>query len=243
MEDPLILLGREMAGFAALVGDIEGDEPVPACPGWTSADVVRHLGSIHRWAAAIVLSGQRIPDEPAARASEPLDEWYAGTATALIAALQAVDPDEPVPNFSRTDEVAAFWPRRQLHETCIHRVDLLQACGRPDLTWDVDPEVAGDGIAEVIRVFGRRMTDRGKRPHVHAPVRLVATDLERSWIVAPDEDDPDGPPRLVQREIDVEGEAVGTATDLYLALWGRAPASAVAPSGAAVAWFDGPRVP
>ena len=69
MEDPLILLGREMAGFAALVGDIEGDEPVPACPGWTSADVVRHLGSIHRWAAAIVLSGQRIPDEPAARAA------------------------------------------------------------------------------------------------------------------------------------------------------------------------------
>ncbi|MET0467469.1 MAG: maleylpyruvate isomerase family mycothiol-dependent enzyme [Aeromicrobium sp.] len=243
MEDPLILLGREMAGFAALVGDIEGDEPVPACSEWTSADLVRHLGSVHRWAAAIVLSGQRIAEEPDAWATEPLDDWYAGTATALIAALQAVDPDEPVPNFARIDEVAGFWPRRQLHETCIHRVDLLQARGRSDLTWDVDPEVAGDGIAEVIRVFGRRMTARGQRPHVHAPIRLVATDLDRTWIVAPDEDDPAAPPRLVQREIDVEGEAVGTATDLYLALWGRLPASTVSPTGAAASYFAGPRVP
>ena len=125
---------------------LEGDEPVPACPGWTTADLVRHLGSIHRWAAAIVLSGQRIVDEPDARATEPLDEWYAGTATALIAALQAVDPDEPVPNFARIDEVAGFWPRRQLHETCVHRVDLAQALGLPDFAWDVDPEVAGDGV-------------------------------------------------------------------------------------------------
>lgn len=243
MEEPLILLGREMAAFAALVGDVEGDEPVPACPGWTAGDLVRHVGSVHRWAAAIVLSGQRIAEEPQVWAAEPLDEWYAGTATALIAALQAVDPDEPVPNFARIDEVAAFWPRRQMHETCIHRVDLLQALGRPELTWDVDPQVAGDGIAEVIRVFGRRMTARGQRPHVHAPLRLVATDLDRSWIVAPDEEDPTAAPRLVQREIDVEGEAVGTATDLYLALWGRAPAVTVAPTGAAVAWLDGPRVP
>ncbi len=241
MEDPLILLGRELASTAALVSRIQGDEPVPACPGWTSADLVTHLGSVHRWAAAIVLSGERIAEEPAARATEPLEEWYAGTATALIAALQAVDPDEPVPNFARIDEVAAFWPRRQLHETCVHRVDLAQSLGRPERTWDIDPLVAADGIAEVIRVFGRRLTDRGLRPRVDAPIRLVATDVERSWIVAPDEDDPGAAPKLVQREIEVEGEAVGTATDLYLALWNRLPVSAVAPSGAAVAYFAGPR--
>lgn len=243
MEDPLILLGREMAGVASLVGRIEGHEPVPACPDWTTAELVAHLGSVHRWAAAIVLSGQRIPEEPAARATEPLDEWYAGTATALIAALQAVDPDEPAPNFAGIDEVAGFWPRRQLHETCVHRVDLAQALGLPEVAWDVDPRVAADGISEVVRVFGRRMTQRGRRPHVDAPFRLVATDVERSWIVAPDEEDPLGPPRIVLREIEVKGEAVGTATDLYLALWGRVPASTVAPTGAAATFFDGPRVP
>ncbi len=243
MEEPLVLLGREMAGVASLAGRIEGDEPVPACPGWTTADVVTHLGTVHRWAAAIVLSGQRITEEPDVRATEPLDEWYAGTATALIAALQAVDPQEPAPNFAHVDEVAGFWARRQLHETCVHRVDLAQACGLPDLVWDVDPQVAADGISEVIRILGRRMTLRGERPHVDAPVRLVATDLDRSWIVAPDDQDPTAAPRLVHREIDVQGEAVGTAVDLYLALWGRVPASAVGPTGAAVAWFEGPRVP
>lgn len=243
MEDPLILLGRELAAVAALVGQIEGDEPVPACPGWTSADVVTHLGAVHRWAAAIVLSAERIAAVPDVRATEPLDEWYAGTATALIAALQAVDPDEPVPNFSRVDEVAAFWPRRQLHETCVHRIDLLQALGRPEPTWDIDPDLAADGIPEVIRVYGRRMTDRGRRPHVEAPIRLVATDVDRTWVVAPDEADPQAAPRLVQHDIEVQGEAVGTVADLYLALWGRVPASAVAPTGAAVAYFDAPRVP
>lgn len=243
MEDPLILLGREMAGVASLAGRIDGDEPVPACPGWTTADVVAHLGTMHRWSAAIVLSGQRIAEEPAARMMEPFDEWYAGTATALIAALQAVDPDEPTPNFSGIDQVAGFWPRRQLHETCVHRVDLVQALGLPEAVWDVDPQVASDGISEVVRVFGHRMTARGQRPHVHAPIRLVATDVDRSWIVAPDEEDPDGPPRLVQRDLDLAGEAVGTSVELYLALWGRVDASVVSPTGAAAAYFAGPRVP
>lgn len=242
MEDPLILLGREMAGFAELAGLVEGDEPVPACPGWTTGDLIAHVGTVHRWAAAIVLSGQRL-EEPRPIVTEPLDEWYAGTATALIAALQAVEPDEPTPNFSRGDEVAAFWPRRQLHETCVHRVDLLQALGRPDDAWDVEAEVAADGIAEVIRVFGRRMTDRGQRPHVEAPIRLHATDLDRSWIVAPDPDDPAARPVLLQYETDTAGEATGRAADLYLALWGRQPASLVGPTGAAQAYFAGPRVP
>lgn len=243
MEDPLILLGREMAGVAELCSYIQGDEPVPACPDWTTGDLIGHLGAIHRWAAAIVLSGQRIADEPAPIVTEPLAEWYAGNATALIAALQAVDPDEPTPNFSRGDEVAAFWPRRQLHETCVHRVDLMQALGRPEYGWDVDPEVAGDGIAEVVRVFGRRMTERGHRPQVDAPIRLRATDLDRTWTIASDPHDRAAAPMLVQQEVDVAGEAVGTATDLYLALWGRVPVERVSPSGAALAYFAGPRVP
>lgn len=242
MEDPLILLGREMAGVAELCTRVDGDEPVPACPGWTTGDLIAHLGTVHRWAAAIVLSGQRLED-PEPIVTEPLAEWYAGTATALIAALQAVDPDEPTPNFSRGDEVAAFWPRRQLHETAVHRVDLLQALDRPEYAWDVDPEVAGDGIAEVIRVMGRRMTHRGQRPIVDAPIRLWATDLDRTWTIAADPDDAAAPPVLVQQDVDVAGEASGTAVDLYLALWGRVPVERVTPSGAAVDYFAGPRVP
>ncbi|MCD9153966.1 hypothetical protein [Aeromicrobium duanguangcaii] len=53
MEDPLILLGREMAGFAVLVGETEGDEPEVAGDG--ISEVVRVYG--HRMTAR----GQR-PD-------------------------------------------------------------------------------------------------------------------------------------------------------------------------------------
>ena len=92
-----------------------GDEPVPSCPDWTTRDLIQHLGTIHRWAGAIVLSGQR-QNLPKPIFGEDLVEWYAGTAAALLAALQAVDVDEPTPNFSLIDETAGFFHRRQMHE-------------------------------------------------------------------------------------------------------------------------------
>ena len=110
--DHLIELGSAMSRFATLVGKASGDEVVPACPGWTVRHLAEHLGRMHRWAAATVLSGQRL-GQPNAIVTDPMVEWYAGTATALLSALQAVGPDELVPNFSRLDENAQFWQRRQ----------------------------------------------------------------------------------------------------------------------------------
>ena len=37
---------------------------VPACPGWTLDQLFGHLGSIERWAAAVVLGGNFV-EEPA----------------------------------------------------------------------------------------------------------------------------------------------------------------------------------
>ena len=112
--DHMTLLGEATDRFASLVREASGDEPVPACDPWLVRDLVEHVGTVHRWAASIVLSGQRLSEPEPLVVGDPAD-WYAGTAAALIAALRAVDPAEPVPNFSRIDETAAFWPRRQLH--------------------------------------------------------------------------------------------------------------------------------
>lgn len=242
MDDPLIALGHAMARFTELTMAAEGDEPVPACTDWTVVDLVGHLGNVHRWAAATVLSGQRIASPPVTRPTEPLEEWYAGTATALLAALQAVDGDEPTPNFAGIDEVAAFWPRRQLHETTIHAVDLAQALGRPEYGWGVAADVAADGVSEVLRVFLRRMVARGRPPVVPGPIDLVATDIERVWTVVPGEN-PTEPPTVVSHEVDPAGSARGTVVELYLALWNRLPAGRLQLTGAAVPFFDGPRVP
>lgn len=134
-------LGNSMTRMAESLGKAGGDEEVPACRGWTINDVVIHLGTVHRWAAGIVLSGQRL-SEPEVVATGPLVNWYVGTATALLAALQAVEPTESTPNFSFVKETASFWPRRQLHETTIHAVDVSQALKLGDGAFIIDEDVA-----------------------------------------------------------------------------------------------------
>lgn len=208
-----------MTQLAERLGKADGSEAVVSCPGWTVVDVGIHVGTMHRWAAAIILSGQRL-EVPKVVATEPLIDWYAGTATALLAAVQAVEPDEATPNFSLMSEVAAFWPRRQLHETTVHLVDVMQALSEPEADWEIPTAVAVDGIDETLSVFFPRLTMRGRRPDVSVRIRITATDTDASWLVAPSQD-PQGPPILLHTSLESDAEISGTARDLYLGLWRR----------------------
>lgn len=242
--DDLGLLEQAVERLAGLVGEATGDEPVPACAPWTVRDLVLHTGTVHRWAASIVLSGQRLGEPSAPVVTGDLADWYAGTAAALVAALRAVDPAEPVPNFSRVDETAAFWPRRQLHEVTVHTVDVLQALGHDTTATDVPAGLAADGVDEVLRIFFPRMTARGARPDVRSPVRLAADDLDASWVVAPGSDETAAPVRLPSTTVDVEQTVTGRASDLYLALWHRVPLDRLRFEGDdAVALLAGPTTP
>lgn len=242
MMEHLPYLGDAMTRMAEIISRAEGDEAVPGCPDWTVNDLTVHLGTMHRWAASIVLSGQR-PQEPQVVATEPLVDWYAGTATALLAALQAVEPTEPTPNFSLINETAAFWPRRQMHETTIHSVDAAQALALGEDSFLIDEDVADDGIDEVLSVYFPRMTARGQRPDVSARVRIIATDTGRSWVIAPSED-PAGTPIVLHSSIDVDAQLSGTAADLYLGLWRRSPHDKLKAEGdAAVRMLAGPMTP
>lgn len=240
--DHLLELGSGMAHFAELAAEMSGDEPVPGCPDWTSRDLVQHLGTIHRWSASIVLSGQRV-QLPTPRYGDDLVEWYAGTAAALLAALQAVDADEPVPNFSRLNETASFFHRRQMHEVSVHNVDAAQALGLPESHWQIEPAIAADGVDEVLHVFFPRMTARGRRPDVRSRIRLTATDAAQSWVLSP----PSGdglPPVLLHSSLDADTTVEGTSHDLYLALWHRVPAERLTfQDDDARALFDGYTTP
>lgn len=240
--DHLLELGAAMSRFAELQGEATGDEQVPACPGWSSHKLTQHLGSIHRWAAGIVLSAQRI-EVPKSVFGDPLVEWYAGTATALLAALQAVSADEVIPNFSRNDEHAAFWSRRQMHETTVHSVDAAQALDLDESHWTVAPTLAADGVEEILHVFIPRMTARGKHPEVRSRIRLTATDIDQSWIIAPASGE-GLPPLMVHSSYDADTTVEGTAADLYLALWHRvSPERLTFDSDDGVALFKGPTTP
>jgi uncharacterized protein (TIGR03083 family) len=240
--DHALELGTAMSRFAELAGLGTGEESVPACGGWVVRDLVEHLGTIHRWAGSILLSGQRLK-KPTPLVTEPVADWYAGTAAALLAALQAVSPDEEVPNFSRIGETAAFWSRRQMHETIVHTVDAEQALGFDESQWTVRADIAADGVDEVLQVFFPRLTAAGRRPVVRSRIRLVAEDVDASWIIAPGEGEAGSPVQL-HPSGDADTTVSGTAADLYLGLWHRVSRDRLRFDGAdGSALFDGPTTP
>ena len=214
---------RSAADLAAVLERVDPDAAVPACPGWTVADLALHLGSGQRWAAAILLTGsaQKVPE--VLRTTVSWADWYAGTTAALAAAIRAVDPDEPCWNFAPLEQRAGFWSRRRMHEAVIHHVDAIQAEAPGVTGLDVIPaHVAADGVDEVFEVFLPRLLARGFPPVVTRQIGVRATDTGDEWTLTPVRD---GDRPRVERGKAV-GEAVvsGTAAELDLCLWKRLPA-------------------
>jgi uncharacterized protein (TIGR03083 family) len=205
--------------FAAAVEETDLRSTVPACPDWTGYDVVAHLGNVHAWAATVVETGRSAApsdDRPASRKSRAARDWYAGKAEDLYQVLRAADPDSPCWNFAYGAGVAGFWPRRQLHETLMHLVDLDQTAGRTTL---LSPSIAADGVGEVLTVFLHRMHSRGNPADLHAPLSLVSTDTGHTWLLDPR---PDGLPAVAVRATPAEDRLEAPAEVLLRLLWGRA---------------------
>jgi uncharacterized protein (TIGR03083 family) len=142
----------ETARFAALVKGADLATPVPGCPGWTLADLVKHTGSVQRWFS--VLLHNRIQEPPRSREvdlqlpadSDGYPDWLATSATVAAEAFAATDPALPMWAWG-ADQHARFWARRMLFETLMHRVDAELALGlEPEIEW----ELAVDGIDEFL---------------------------------------------------------------------------------------------
>jgi uncharacterized protein (TIGR03083 family) len=213
--------------FAVAVGEADLHAPVAACLGWSTYDLVRHLGNVHAWAATIVETGQEAveqDDAPPSRRRRAVAEWYAAKAEDLYQVLWSADPHAPCWNFAFGVGEAGFWPRRQLHETLMHSVDL----GLTDLPADL----AADGVDETLTVFLKRMHDRGHPAALTAPLALVASDVGRAWTLTPrqvrsESHGPDteygGPPLVVQRLYPQADRVEAPAAVLDRLLWKRVP--------------------
>jgi len=214
---------RDAAGrFAAAVADTNARDRVPACPGWSTYDLVVHLGNTHAWAATIVETGNAAAeqnDEPPARKPRSMSEWYDAKAEDLYRVLQAADPTALCWNFTGRDQAPKFWARRQTHETLVHLVDLDQAAGRTTL---LPAELCADGIAEVLSVMMPRMYQRGRQVELRAPLTLRTTDGSQSWTLLPHGDRPPAvrPGPVVGTEPGTD-LVEGTADALLCLLWGR----------------------
>ncbi|WP_431892996.1 maleylpyruvate isomerase family mycothiol-dependent enzyme [Nonomuraea sp. bgisy101] len=142
--------------MADTVREADFGAPVPTCPGWNLEQLVRHTGSVHRWAARMVrelapkrLDRTAIEAEAAGRPAGELPGWLHDGARALGEALTLQKPGEPVWAWGG-DRHVRFWSRRQLHETAVHHADAALALGRP---LAIDENVAADGVEEFLDVL------------------------------------------------------------------------------------------
>ena len=209
------------------------DALVPACPRWTARKLVIHLGSIHAWALAC-LGAESEPEVPRfVDHGEALPLWYRDRAAALVTALRQTPPDAPAWTLWGP-RVASFWARRQVHETAVHAADLiatLATAGEPvPEPWSIPEDLALDGLREVVDGFYPRQVRLGRSKGLPGTVRFevvsngssVAT-IEALGALYTERGS--GETHL--------GTVTGSAEELYLAVWGRAPFPGTAPELAA----------
>ena len=222
----LAALQAEGELLARAAEQVDHAAPTAGAPAWTVADVLRHVGTVHRWAEAAVRTGSRdgavYPDDTgSAVAGADLVEWFRKGHAALVATLTTADPAVRTFTFLPAPSPLAFWARRQTHETGIHRAD-VESGGGPVTPFD--RAVALDGIAELAGGFAARP---GKRTEGARALGVLPADApDTGWLVRPGEPPQPDPAAAAGAECVLRG----TASDLHLLLWNR-PAAAVETTG------------
>ncbi|TLZ31476.1 MAG: maleylpyruvate isomerase family mycothiol-dependent enzyme [Gammaproteobacteria bacterium] len=215
-------IGDEIARFADAVRGADPAAPVPTCPEWTVAELVRHAGAVHRWAGQMVaaLAQERLDrrqvvlDLPADEADLP--NWLAAGAAPLVGALRAADPGAPMWSWG-ADQHARFWSRRMLHETTVHRADAEFAVARDPA---IEVEIAVDGVEELLENLRSAAYFRPNVAELRGSgqtLRFECSDTDVDWTVTLQ---PDGYEwRRGNGEADVSVGAA--AADVLLLVYGR----------------------
>lgn len=179
------------------------DHPVPACPGWTVRDLVRHLGEVERWVVHAITQGNPQAPQPDWPSDDSLGEWYAAGAADLVRHLDQ-DPKTPAWTFGDARTVG-WWQRRQAHEHAIHAWDLRSSLGHAPA---IDTYLAHDGIDEVATMFYPRQLRLGRLVEPMSRIVVTTTDTGGRWEFG------------AGKEV---AQLSGPAAYVLLALWHRIP--------------------
>jgi uncharacterized protein (TIGR03083 family) len=170
--------------------------PVPQYPGWTMADLLAHVASVHGRTTIICIdlaqervSGPRLPIHG------DVSRWFEETLDSMLEALASTDSDAEVWGFGSRPTVG-LWQRRMLIETGVHRWDAEQAWGEERPLLDA---VAAAGLDEFSDMWLPRLPDL-------PTISMTANDQDRTWVFG---------------EADPITEVVGAGSELYLRLMSR----------------------
>jgi uncharacterized protein (TIGR03083 family) len=144
-------LAADFARLRAVVS-IDPGAAVPSCPGWTVADLTRHVGQVYLHKTLAMRAGAEPEEWPPKQLAQEaplalLDRAYAE----LLAEFAARKPEDPSGTWYTPDQTVGFWIRRMAQETVIHRIDAELGTGQP--VAPVPTDLAVDGIDEVLEVF------------------------------------------------------------------------------------------
>ncbi len=210
---------REGLALATAARTAGVDAGVPSCPEWKVADLLGHVGRIHRWVTRILVDRATERGTHWSEAAPPPVEqrlaWFeqgvAPLADALISAGPAVELWTWTP-----DKTSGFWARRQANETAVHRWDAQLAARAVE---PIARDLALDGIDEFFGLipfwpWADRVRGSGETLHFHC------TDGEGEWLARLGNDG------VVISAEHAKGDvaARGTASDLLLFLYGRVAA-------------------
>lgn len=211
-------LRHEYGLFEAAVAAAAPDTAVPSCPDWTVADLTEHVAAVYAHKVACIRTGAEPKPWPPAGGVEPLGRAWAE----LIEELTTRSPEHAAHTWFTSDQTVGFWIRRMAHETAIHRVDAELAAGRAP--GPVHPELAVDGIDEVLRVFVEFASDGWPEDFTEvldgADRRPVLVDTEtRAWSITA------GTERIRISDAEPGTPAAATVAGepglIYRWLWGR----------------------
>ena len=125
-------------------------EPVPTCPGWTMADLARHVAEVYLHKTETMRRGEWPQPWPPDLGDDPLaalDRAY----RELTWELNTRKPDEPALTWYTPVQTVGWWARRMAQETVIHRVDAELAAGLEPTP--IAADLGADGIDEVLVCF------------------------------------------------------------------------------------------
>jgi uncharacterized protein (TIGR03083 family) len=216
---------RQAAAMRAAAVTAGPDTPVPSCPGWTTLRLVSHIARVHNWVLGALDTDPAGNPPKAERPPEDWDAllvWWDNQVSTLVGKIRKLGPDAPAWTFDK-NKTAAFWARRQAHETAIHRLDAEHAAGDvPPLLFD--PDFAADGVDEALKMVVRKLT--AEPADVEGTVLLHAADAGRAWLVTLTPGRPPEVGPVHEPAIDTDASVVGTADAVYRAAWGR-PSTAI----------------
>jgi uncharacterized protein (TIGR03083 family) len=183
------LIAAASADGRALVAAAGTDwqRPIPHCPEWDAAELVRHMAAILQWMAAVVGSGDRGGRhglDPGPEDEAELSSWYLSCLQNTVGVLAATDPDSPTWTFSSLgDRRAAWWARRLAVEIAIHRWDAQHAlnCAGGPRPAPVDAAIAQAGIQEFVTEFLPGLLSGEGGEHLTGVLHLRASDAEADW--------------------------------------------------------------